>query len=427
MSSLLTEEDIILFHSSIFRLPLKKDFFAKPSGETLSQVLQLFLTEFGIDNLYTADINAVNNIANLERYDDWIPKSNLCNVMAAIMGSRNIDFGMKDMMNPTRKKLQRVLSVLIHIWYKFNAAKESWTEIERKSASKAQDKARIVDAISELKRSVEEKSLFLSQNRSKFQNCETELNKLLESFDDKKLHGQNLEERSREVKQTCAEQKEKISELAIAVGEYKEEIFQLKQRIVRSPDKILAETQSKEKELETKRMEKRKNEKEYMEIVKNVDMIRDATKDMKPSMESLQETFRDIEAVREKCTSIDELKEKLKAKQNKLQQLQVVKQQAEANFVSLKEQINRSRFQHQQRIKPLSKMNDDIKKQIEEKKASLSVNKQQEKLLDEEQKYIKDIVLVKQDRQNFSEKLQTCYKRAETSASILKSALEQNI
>jgi chromosome segregation ATPase len=229
------------------------------------------------------------------------------------------------------------------------------------------------------------------------------------------MKGDGLADRSRELKQECANKKALISGLAVKLSKMKEDICSLEMKVVRSPDRIKADTSNKEAELEAKRNEKRALTKEYMEYCKRADSTRKAVNDMVPSMESLRGTLQDIQTIRGKCADIEKLKEQLKVKQSKLLELTVIQHQKETNMTALKEQTKRSETQHKVRVKPVVADNERVKKQIDEKRNASGKSAEADKLMDNERKLQKDIEKVRHNRTNFRDKLEQVKARSQTS------------
>lgn len=413
---LLTDDDMCKFLNQAFRLQFKKEQLIKPTAEVVMTIFQRFLDEFGVDNYHMPDLNAVGGIEEITRFEDFMRAWNVCKAMQLI----GLDVGIKDVLQPIRKRMQRFVSQLVSIYFSFHKAKESWSRVEEKLESKLSDKERLMAEIEQLKSDVNEKFMFVEENRDKYKHLEEKLATISEEYMNKQLKGEKMNEESRALKQTLAQRKEKISNLAVKLGETKEDINELEQRVVRSPDKIIAETKKKEQELDKKRTEKYRQEKDYMEIVKILDVTREAIKEMKPSMESLRGTFADIDSMREHCGSVETIKEQLKAKESKHKQMEVVSSQSDANLGTLKEQISRNQNQHQHRMKPIMELNEGIKRQIDEKKATTTKSDDVEKLLEEERKLQKDIDKMRIGRTTFKENLKAATLRAESSASNIR-------
>lgn len=425
---LLTEDEILKFLNEMFRIQLKKDQLAKPDGETLAKIYEIILIDFGIDEgaFRQPQQNAAHNIEDLPRYDDWFPKWNLCSTLSGTLGCIGIqDFGIRDLLSPNRKRTQRVLSQLINLWFRQQQMREKWGQIEAASESRANDKDLISEQISQLKSSCESKSVYLSQNRSNYRSLEEKLGKLVGQIEAKKTKGNDLAEESRSLKQDCANKKELISDLAVKLSEMKEDICNLEMKVVRSPEKIAAETSNKERELELTRQEKRKQTKEYIEIGKHLDVTRKAINEIRPSMDSLRDTFQEIQTLRENCAAIEKLQDQLKVKQSKLQQLRLIEKENESNLHTLKTQQKRSQYQHSTRVKPLSEGIETVKKQIEEKRGATSKSVEANRLLDEERKLINELEKVRLDRCTFKGKLEQAVARAKTNVANFRAAVIQ--
>jgi len=124
---------------------------------------------------------------------------------------------------------------------------------------------------------------------------------------------------------------------------------------------------------------------------------------------------------------IDELKETLKVKQQKIKQLQVVKQQTETNIAQLKGQIEKSKQQANQRTRTLRDCNDQIKTEIGEKTSSMAKSKQQEKMLEEERKIESEIEEVRNNRKAFESRLESHYARATKAVNQINTVVSQHL
>lgn len=398
----------------------------KPTADVLIPIFDLFLADFGVDNFRQPDLTATQSIKNLERYDDAIMKCNLWKCIAIIVQACGVpDFTISDVLNPKRRKTQTVLSTLINAWYTFSEMREKWVTIEDKNKSHDEQKEAIRMKIKHLKRLCEEKASYLSQNRNKNQHLEQELNKLVDAYEGKQKVGLELAEENRALKQQCAQMKALISDTTVSAGEKKEEISSLEQKIVRSPDKIAAETQAKEKELENIRLDKRRHEKEYMEFVKNIDAARETIKEMQPAMESLVTTFDDVEKLRGICDSADELKKSYEVKLKALEMARRKLVGGEDAHMKAKEKLSKAQFKYQNHSKTLRELNEGVKKEIDEKRYATASNKQEEKLISEERQLVTKMDQLKLSRAQFQKNLEDKLARHKKMVASYKSVLEQ--
>ena len=437
MSELLEDTEILQFITQYWRsaITIKKDFFTnfaknENAGDQLTQILELFLYEFGIDNFRQPDSVASMNISNLERYDDWMVKANICNLINAIIRHKMnsptaITFGMVDLVKPYKKKTVRVLSILIQVWLQFTDLKDQWSKKVESQSSIADEKSRVLERVELLKKQCEEQSLQKAQLQNKNQHLDSKLSSIIAEYEEKKRIGKELDDNYGALKQEVLQTKEKISALSIEIGRLNEEISSLQGKIVRSPEKIQAETDCKERELESKRTEKRRLEKEYVDNAKKLDMIKVTIKELGPSMSCLQETMNELETICEKCNAIDKLRDTLRSKENKLKQLSSSKQMSETNISKLKEQIQKSSHQQKQKLKSLIDCNNQIKTQINEKTSTLTLNKRQEKMLEEERKLEKELESVRTSVTAFENKLESSIVRAKKGKSVVENIIGQ--
>lgn len=405
MSILMDDGEIASFIKEIFNINLPRDSFSKPNYETISGLYQMFLLELGVDNWQQPELTALQNIDNIERFDEFIPLCNLANCMKHFLHSmgcpETVTLG--DLVNPQPKKTRRILNRLISLWMRLSDLKQEWEPIAVAKIESEKEKEDILRKNQSLKKEFAKKAMYVTDSKAEFQARHKELNAISEEHGRLKEQGTQLAETYRVKKQEMAERKVTLCDLDVKIGEGSEEINSLQMKIVKSPEKVMAEVISKEKELEEKREESRKYQKDYMDSLKKMDLIQEATRDMEPAISTMQETFADLNIFREKTIEREATKSKIETKKQEISSLRVVADQSEMNSKQLKDQQRKMRIQHENKRRPLNEMNEEVKEQIQLKQDSSATgsNKDQQKLLEKELQLTNQMQELKNNREMF--------------------------
>ena len=413
---LMDDGEIAAFIKEIFGVNLPRDSLSKPNYETITGIYEMFLLELGVDNWQQPDLPALSNIDCVERFDDFIPKCNLVNCLRHLLTSMGCPeiVTLGDLVNPSAKKTRRILNRLITLWLRLSDLKQEWEPIAVAKIESEKVKEEILKRNQSLKETYAKKSMFVAQNKAQFNEMTKKLNSISEEHDELKKQGTQLAESYRVKKQEMTERKAALCELDAKLGEGREEINSLEMKIVKSPEKVMAEVNAKEKELEEKREESRKYQKDYMDSLKKMDLIEEAIRDMRPAIDTMQETFSDLNVFREKTIERESTRCKIEMKKQEISSLRVVVEQSEMNSKHLKDQQRKMRIQHENKKRPLNEMNEEIKQQIQLKQDSSSTgaNKDQQKLLEKELLLTNQLQDLRSNREKFDMALTNNCERA---------------
>jgi chromosome segregation ATPase len=185
------------------------------------------------------------------------------------------------------------------------------------------------------------------------------------------------------------------------MSKLKEELIEFEQKLIRSPERIQAETKEKEIELENKRNEKRKQEKQYMELMRTIDHLRDASKGLKPSLDTFTEAFREIEKIRSQCDALNEMKVSAKNKEKQFNEFKIKLREHETSLKTLKQQLTSNEKQYQQRLKTAKQLNNGLKQDLD---AKIENQSESDKIsLEQRIKLEKKLEDLKVEHQNFKD------------------------
>ena len=410
-------------HPGDVRHAVPKSFLTNPNPATIQDILRYFLNELGVENIHVPDLRATQNIPNLERYENMLKLGNLSACVSNLLATCGFnDFSTSDLLAPKRRKTVRILSILIGLWYKHVAVGEKWKEFSADCELQEQQKKDLEQKNQQLQRDCEKKLLYLQEHRINSEKTREKLLSLHATLEQRKKDSEAINAEYRGYKLDMAKETSALSQLELKIKQEKEEISHLESKIVRSPEKVLAETKSKEADLDSRRQEKTKQQKEYMEAMKQLDKVQGASLELKPTTETLKETFDGLNLLRDKCASIADMKDKLKVKHHKMQQMDVVCGQTETNLRSLEDQQRRAKIQFNMKIKPLADMNDGIKSEIDKKKESCSgTSKTQQVLLEKERVLVQTLDQIKNSRNNFSTRLASCLQESKAAVNGFRS------
>ena len=411
MAACLSEEDIIRVISDFFNLTLRKEDLANPSQEITTQLYILFLEDLGVSGFQQPDLTATQDIENIERYVDFMALSNVRLCIHELLQKTGFPGGFTflDLIRPKKKRVLRILSHLVCLNARTEEVRVQWGKMEEKLQAKQKKRDQLNEKLEKLRKEIEQKAPLASKCRSSKPELEKKLEAVSRNFNHFKESGKLLQEEYRLEKKRLVTQKEKLSELQLELGQLREEITELESLIVRSPDKVSAETQAMEQQLATKISERSKLQLEYMEATNQVDCVSQAQKDLKPAMECLRETFTDLEEIREKCVAAEDLKTSIQSMSQKGRELKVVEEQCHENVRGIQNQLQKNRTQLKKQLQPLIQMNQDVKMDIQSKQEACQGSSEgQKQLLQQEMALIRRKEGLKCDRESHDKQFAVC-------------------
>lgn len=405
----LTEDEIVQFVSMVFDLDIVKEQLTNPF--IVTRLYNLFLATLGVSDTEKPDLNATQGIEHHGRYSDFVLLSNVHLCVGELLRQTNFpaEFTLLDMVQPKKKKVLRILSHLIKLWTDADALHEEWKAKEADLEVRKKERQAQHQRLQALQKTLEQKALMASKCRESKADLEKRLEAAHQDFNYQKGQGETLSAQYYAEKKALAEKKEQLSELDVELKKLQEEIGDLESQIVRSPDKITAETNAMEQHVAAKMSERRRLQQEYVEAVNQSDTVLQAQRDLKPAMDTLHHTFSDLEILREKCNVADEMKEKIVSLNQKDRELHVVAEQSRENVTGLQNQVKKNRIQYQHQLNPLLKMNDGVKQDIARKReASDGSSAEQKKLLQQEMSLLKQQEDLKSERQLNDQQFAAC-------------------
>ncbi|CAG2113204.1 unnamed protein product, partial [Medioppia subpectinata] len=362
------EEVIISFVKNVFAVTIAREQLLAPTKEFVVGLYARFLDEFGMENVTQPDLTASGGIANIEYYETNIIVVNIYKSVSTLVANAGVpDMTFADVVAPKRVRTNRILSALCSLISKLAEIEGRFQQMETKFVDLPARRQAVEQRIRELKRSVEEKSMYLSANKSKTQASAQHIKELAEKYEEKRCAGDLLQEESRALKTTILAQREKISEIDIEMSKMHEEIHELEKQVVKSPERIQADTEEKETELESIRAEKKKLEKQYMESIRSVDHLKEASKSLTPSLDKFAEAFKDIESIRSECEKLSETKALVNSREERVKSLNVQIKEQEKTIRTLRQQMANNDKSFQQQIQTIRQINGGLKSELEMK------------------------------------------------------------
>jgi len=197
----LTEEEIIAFLREMFAMKISREQLLNPNKDIVIGIYARFLGEFGVENVSQPDIIATSGMENIERYESNIVLSNIYKSTSHIVSAAGIpDMSLTDIILPKRMRTNRILSALCFLLVRLSNLQHKWSQLEQKCIDLPIRRQTIEQRIRELKRSVEEKSMFLSSNRNKSNALSLELKKSAEIYEEKSKTAEELKAMARSLK-----------------------------------------------------------------------------------------------------------------------------------------------------------------------------------------------------------------------------------
>lgn len=212
--------------------------------------------------------------------------------------------------------------------------------------------------------------------------------------------------------------------MEIELSKSKEEIQELEQKIVKSPERIQADTAEKEQELEAKRVEKKKLEKQYMELIRAADHLKEFSKTLMPSLDTFAQAFANIETMRTHCEKLYETKLSITKREEQIKTFKVQLKEQEKSINALKQQILNNEKQFQQQIQTMKQINNGMKKDLEEK--TKNQTKAQKNCLDERLKLEARLDALDEEHKQFKEKFETVNKQHIEQVNCLQRAIQEH-
>lgn len=422
-NQLLGEEDVLLYINDLFSMGLSRESLAQPSATVICELYDLFLTGMGI-TVGTPDLEAAQGIEDIEKFDEWIYKTNMLHAIQYILANLNFqgEFTMLDLIQPKRKKNIRILNYLIHAACSVDELRKSFWENAKGFEEKKKDKDKLLLKIDTLKKTLEKKGAIAGHCRSKRPALDKQLLTIGNEYETKKAIGAELTNQYRAEKKELTAKKEELSELEVKLGELREEIAVMEAQVVKSPEKVKAEVTAKETMLELKMSEKRKLTKEYSEMLEHSENVQKASQDMIPIMDTLRETISDMDAFKVKCSAIDDIKDTIKTKELKAHQQKVVIKQSNSNIDALKDQLKKSVSKQTIRMKPIQSLLQGVNEQI--KKREDSESGPSKDLVIKERSLHQEIEEIKEERANIERVIKSVHERMAVAQQKLKQTIQ---
>jgi chromosome segregation ATPase len=407
----LTEDEIIQFFNEVFTIGLSKQQLANPSPEIVAQLYEMMLVELGVSRVTEPDLTATQDIDHIERYAEFIKLANIRLCVEEVLRKTGFqaEFTFLDLVQPKKKKVLHVLSRLIHLWTQVQDLQAQWEERAATLEAKQKEKEKVHSRLQALHKTLQSRAVVAAQCRASKPQLEERLKSASEKYDKLKNFGNSQHETYRAEKMEFVRRKEQLSELEVKLQKLYEENAELEALIVRSPNKVKAETAAMEQRVANLMSQRRLLQQEYVESVNQADAVMQAQKDLKPAMETLRETFADLEVLREKCAVAEELKEQILTLTQKLKELRVIEEQLRENVSAVQNQVKKNRIQFESQLKPLMKMNEDVKEAIHRKQdACDSSTASHKQLLQEEMSLTQKLDDVVSERQLSEQQFADC-------------------
>lgn len=408
----LTEDEILQFFNEVFTIGLSKQQLINPSPEIVAQMYEMMLVELGVSRVTEPDLTATQDIDHIERHGEVIRLANirLCVDEVLRQTGYSAEFTLLDLVQPKKKKVLHVLSRMIHLWSRVDELQTQWGQRAAALEAKQKEKEKVHSKLQSLHKTLQSKALVSAQCRSGKLQLDDRLKLASENYDKQKNCGFSQNETYQSEKLEFMTQKEQLSELEVTLRKLCEQLAELEALIVQSPDKVKAETAAMKQRVTNQMSERRRVNQEYVELAVNQnDAVMQAQKDLKPVMDTLRELFSDLEVLREKCAGTEELKEQILTVTQKVKELQVVEQQLRENVAAVQNQIKKNRIQLENQLKPLVRMNEDVKHAIHTKQETCdSSSASHKQLLQEEMSLTQKLDDVRRESQLLEQQFVAC-------------------
>lgn len=250
-----------------------------PTEAFFLKVLDHFLIAFGFENYQQVTLNQ-HTPENIGIYQKALVSVHVYQYVGQILAECNFShWYFCDIEHPKRDKVKIVLSQLIGLHEDLCASNQCMQNLEREYSKIADKRNEQLRQIENLKNRIEEKTIFLSENKENSKNGHKECERLCFLVEEERKQARNLADTLQELRMRTAQLRELKTSLEVQLAEHQEKYFEKEKEIVESPEKIFQAVKEKEHEHLTKRTDRQRLEKEIINLTNRYNLFVDlATK-----------------------------------------------------------------------------------------------------------------------------------------------------
>lgn len=197
----LDETEIACFIKDMFSITIGREQLMSPTKEFVVHIYARFLAEFGIENVTQPDLMATSAMDNIEPYEKYIILCNIYKSVASIVQNAGVpDMTFADIIQPKRNRTIRILSALCLLSYKLTEIEAKFSQMQSKYADLPGRRQAVESRIRDLNKQIDDKAIYLSNNKAKTQGLAQELKTRAEIYEQKRSDAEHLGKESKQLK-----------------------------------------------------------------------------------------------------------------------------------------------------------------------------------------------------------------------------------
>ena len=197
----LDETEIACFIKDMFSMTISREQLMNPNKEFVVQIYARFLSEFGVENVTQPDLMATSALDNIDRYETNIILWNISKSVSSIVQNAGVpDMTFADIVQPKRNRTIRILSALCLLYYKLTEVEAKFSQMQSKYADLPGRRQAVESRIRDLNKQMDDKAIYLSNNKAKTQGLAQELKARAETYEEKRSMAEDLGKESKQLK-----------------------------------------------------------------------------------------------------------------------------------------------------------------------------------------------------------------------------------
>jgi chromosome segregation ATPase len=205
----------------------------------------------------------------------------------------------------------------------------------------------------------------------------------------------------------------------------KGKIDKLDKKLIRSPDRLQAKIEQKEKVLQNKRNLKKKLERQQFLLFSSMNELKESSKSLKPSLETFKEGVKELEKIRNQIKLLDETKAEINNNDKKLKALKIQLREHEKTIRTMRRKIVINEKQHEKQIETMKQINNGIKRELEAMQKNQS--DQLQRSLEDKIKLEKRLDSLESEHQKFKNASQMYYRQHLASLQMIKTLINTRL
>lgn len=319
------------YRQQLPEIDLTEQDFSHPKTDRWQAIYTVILgvlTETPMEQIMQPSLDCAPDLEHPELFEDALPLYRLAICMKRVMIACGVeDFTLRDINNPTPKRLQRNLSALLNFLYFKTQRMEVYDSIKENNAAQLKMRETTIKENMDFKTEINRIRTERSEQEPAIQEYKLrtdELESLLESLQETTSNKRN---NLTEIRMGISEKQAKIAELKGKIAEAKEDGAALSKKIVHSPKRMKENMSRMTKKVEELKEAKERNKVRLLELQAINENSVEAEGYVDQAMELQTKIKVEMELKKQKIQETQVLRDRLLENRNELQNLEVREQQ----------------------------------------------------------------------------------------------------